>query len=376
MNVLAERFSACDETLRDVPYTRMNLFRCRTRDDADHWRAKRRWLVRSPNPLGDACMSLPTVRALRRSRADLHIAVACRENLTALWERSGVADEVISFDKGLGPLSVGHRLRERGSFDAGLLLPNSFRSALELRAAGIRDLLGYARHQRSFLLGLSVKERPKSPGLYRHHALYYLDLLTAAGIETPSLEEVMEIPSPPTPLTPGLKEIHLGVCPGAEYGNAKRYPIDRYAAAIQFVRQQHPEITFQISIFGSPAERGIGSDLASRLEEPCRNLVGETTITELVKELQGCHVLVSNDTGTMHLGAALGVPTVAIFGPTEPALTAPLGAIHRVIREPVECSPCFLRECPIDHRCMMRISPERVGGEILALINSYTGGER
>lgn len=337
----------------------MSSTRDQTIRQGGDWLEKRRWLVRSPNPLGDACMSLPAVRALKRSRPDRRIAVACRSNLTALWESCEAVDEVISFPKGSSPLAVGRLLRRHGPFDAGLLLPGSFRSALELRLGGVAALVGYPSHQRRWLLKRAVSEaRPGS--LPRHHAQRYLDLVRAIGIETGPEEDALAIPPAPTPIQPGNREWHLGLCPGAEYGNAKRYPVDRYARAVALLRRRHPESQIRVSIFGSPAERGIGDELAALLDEPRVNRAGETSIAGLVEELKNCHFLATNDTGTMHLAAALGVPVVAVFGSTEPALTAPIGAGHRVLREKVECSPCFLRECPIDYRCMMRIEAESV----------------
>jgi ADP-heptose:LPS heptosyltransferase len=123
---------------------------------------------------------------------------------------------------------------------------------------------------------------------------------------------------------------------------------------------------------------GVSGDVptAAKIEKACpfpvRNLAGKTTLDQLMDELSACDVLLTNDTGTMHLAAALGVPTVAIFGSTEPALTAPVGSVHRVVREKVDCSPCFLRECPVDYRCMLRIEPERITRELEALLPGAT----
>ncbi len=332
------------------------------------WSDKRRWLVRSPNPLGDACMSLPAVRALKRAWPDCAIAVACRENLAPLWQACDAVDEVIAFAKGLSPLAVGRLLRGRGPFDAGLLLPNSFRSALELRLGGVGALVGYAGHQRRLLLKLAVPETPAAEGP-RHHVHRYLDLVRPLGVPLEPLDAVLAIPPAPAPIPAPPREIHLGLCPGAEYGNAKRYPVERYAEAVAQLRRRRPETAFRVSIFGSPAERGIGDQLAGLIAEPRANRAGETSVADLVAELRTCHLLATNDTGTMHLAAALGVPVVAIFGSTEPDLTAPIGAVHRVIREPVDCSPCFLRECPVDYRCMLRIEPARVAEGMEAILD-------
>jgi lipopolysaccharide heptosyltransferase II len=333
------------------------------------WSAAKRWLVRSPNPLGDACMAIPAVRSLKRALPGASLTVTCRENLAPLWEACDAVDAVIPFAKGLSPLAVGRVLRSHGPFDAGLLLPNSFRSSLELRLGGVRRLAGYARHQRSLLLKQAVPET-KPPDGRTHHVFRYLDLVGALGLPLAGDEEALAIPPPPTPIPAAPVEIHLGLCPGAEYGNAKRYPVERYARAVTLLRERHPDLTIRVSIFGSPAERGIGDELASLLAVPRVNRAGETCIADLVEELKTCHFLATNDTGTMHLSAALGVPVVAIFGSTDPALTAPVGAIHRVVRETVDCSPCFLRECPIDYRCMLRIEPDRITREMEALLTA------
>ena len=284
-----------------------------------------------------------------------------------MWAAREEIDEVIPFSKSLNPLQVGKLIRSQGKFDAGVLLPNSFRSALEVWLGGVRNLVGYHRYQRRLFLKTAVEE-PTPSEETQHHVHRYLHLVAAIGAPTEPIDELLAIPAAPTPIVAGLTEIHLGVCPGAEYGNAKRYPIERYAEAIESLRKAHPETTIRVSIFGSPAERGIGDDLAALLSAPRENRAGETSIADLVTELQTCHLVATNDTGTMHLSAALGVPTVAVFGSTEPAFTAPIGDVHRVIRHQVDCSPCFLRECPIDYRCMLRIKPEVVLHELEALL--------
>lgn len=328
-----------------------------------------RYLVRSPNPLGDACMALPAVRALKKSRPNVEIAVCCRDNLAPMWQAREEIDEVISFSRDLAPRAVGKILKKHGRFDVGVLLPNSFRSALELKSGGVRRLVGYHRWLRWPLVWKSIPEPDKDRDP-THHVHRYLAIAELLGADVLDTEDLLALPPTPHPISAGEKEIHIGICPGAEYGNAKRYPVDRYASAIQELRKRRPEIEFSVSVFGSPAEREIGEELAGLLDPPGRNRAGETSISELVEELRNCHFLATNDTGTMHLAAALGVPTVAIFGSTEPALTAPVGTIHRVIRHQVDCSPCFLRECPIDYRCMLRIGPEVLVGEMEVLLDS------
>jgi len=330
-------------------------------------------LVRSPNPLGDACMALPAVRAMKRSLPGRRITVVCRENLAPMWASAPEVDAVVAFPKDESPWQVGRRLRAAGCYDLGVLLPNSFRSALELRLGGVRHLVGYARSLRSPLLHTALYA-PDPERVGKHQAYRYLHLASAAaaavGSDLARIPEWLAMPPAPRPIPAPGSEIHLGVCPGAEYGNAKRYPLERYAAAISTFRSQRPDTLVRVSVYGSPAERAIGEELVSQLEEPRRNLAGETDIAGLVDELRTCHLLLTNDTGTMHLAAALGVPVVAVFGSTEPAFTAPLGEGHRVVRHQVDCSPCFLRECPIDYRCMLGIEPGSVAREMEALLDA------
>ncbi len=329
-----------------------------------------RLAVWSPNPLGDACMSLPAVRAIKQGRPDMHLTVCCRENLAPMWRAQSEVDEVIPFPKGFKPKEVGAIVANgRSDFDVAVLLPNSLRSALEAKAAGIPIRIGYRGHHRKRLLKYAIPEPKPSPE-QKHHVHRYLNIVRAIGGNVKDTAALLKIPQSPTPITGGEKEIHIGVCPGAEYGNAKRYPIERYAAAIETLRQKHPDTVFRVSIFGSPAEEGIGEDLASQISDPKENRAGKTSIAELVSELQTCHFVATNDTGTMHLAAALGVPTVAIFGSTEPEFTSPIGDVHRVIRHKVDCSPCFKRECPIDYRCMLRIDSSEVVAEMEALLYS------
>tara|TARA_B100001093_G_C26859001_1_gene1028966 strand:+ start:5183 stop:6142 length:960 start_codon:yes stop_codon:yes gene_type:complete len=312
-------------------------------------------------------MSLPAVRALKQRRHDTEITICCRDNLAAMWSARDEIDSVITFKRGLNPQEVGRIIRERGAFDEGLLLPNSFRSALEFRLGRVGNLTGYKRHGRGLMLKHAIKE-PEAIEGKQHHVHRYLNLAKAMGADISDLDDLLAIPAAPTPLQQNLSEIHVGVCPGAEYGNAKRYPIDRYASALQSLRENHPELVFRISVFGSPAEEGIGEELSSLIDEPRENRAGKTSMADLVKELKTCHFVATNDTGTMHLAAALGVPTVAIFGSTEPIFTAPIGTVHRVIRHQVDCSPCFLRECPVDYRCMLQVEPETVLNEMETLL--------
>jgi heptosyltransferase-2 len=165
----------------------------------------------------------------------------------------------------------------------------------------------------------------------------------------------------------------VGINAGAAYGTAKRWLPDRFAAAADLLAKQQG---LRPVLLGGPAERGLAEQIAASMTTPARVLCGETTLPELVGVLSRLGLLLTNDSGPMHVAAALGVPVLAVFGPTDWRETAPVGPRARLVREPVDCSPCMLRECPIDHRCMQRVGVERVVGEALDLLRRESrGGE-
>jgi heptosyltransferase II len=315
-----------------------------------------RLLVRSSNWLGDAVMSIPAVEACKLGRPDLHITVLAPAKLAALWRRVPAVDEVIAIESGESPLALGRRVKEK--FDAAILFPNSLRSALEARALGVRHVIGYPGHQRRWLLRRIPPFAPESGG---HHADRFLKLAAFCG--APVGKDGASFAR--APRKSGAIP-RIGVCPGAEYGPAKRWPAERFAAAMSEFQAKQPA---EWILFGVAGDAPAGEAIAKNCPFELTNRIGRTTLDQLMDELAGCDALLTNDTGTMHLAAFLGVPTVAIFGSTEPALTSPLGDFHQVLRHKVDCSPCFLRECPIDFRCMTRIEPAEAAGalrEVLA----------
>ena len=167
--------------------------------------------------------------------------------------------------------------------------------------------------------------------------------------------------------------IRIGICAGAEYGPAKRWPLERFAQVMQVVGGSMPVVEFVF--LGAPGEAAMGVTLSQMVGAiRHRNLVGKTSLTELIACLQQCTLLITNDTGTMHLAAAMGVPTVSIFGSTEPVLTSPLGSQHTIIRHHVPCSPCFKRECPFGHYdCMTGVTPQQVAAAVLGKLQKVAG---
>ena len=315
-----------------------------------------RLLVRSSNWLGDAVMSMPAVEACKLGRPDLHITILAPAKLAALWRRVPAVDEVIAIESGESPLALGRRVKEK--FDAAILFPNSLRSALEARALGVRHVIGYPGHQRRWLLRRIPPFAPESGG---HHADRFLKLAAFCGAPVGKDGASFTRAARKSGAIP-----RIGVCPGAEYGPAKRWPAERFAAAMSEFQAKQPA---EWILFGVAGDAPAGEAIANNCPFAVIDRIGRTTLDQLMDELAGCDALLTNDTGTMHLAAFLGVPTVAIFGSTEPALTSPLGDFHQVLRHKVDCSPCFLRECPIDFRCMTRIEPAEAAAalrEVLA----------
>lgn len=332
-----------------------------------------RILIRSSNWLGDAVMSVPAVRAIKRGRPDAHITVLTPSKLADVWDAVPEVDKVIPFDpppgrgifrvlRGIAHVfKVAQLVRARG-FEAAVLFPNSIRVAFEAWLAGIPRRVGYPGHKgRALFLNqvLREKKRRKSRAAEvekpaEHQVYHYLRLAEFIGAEMIAAD--LDIPSA-TP--PGGRVARIAVCPGAEYGPAKRWPAGRFAEVIR---------TFSATrecawvLVGTRKDRPVAEEILAAAGSPSNveNLCGRTSLAALITTLRECDVLLTNDTGTMHLAALLGVRTVSIFGSTEPALTGPLGRGHIIFREQAECSPCFLRECPIDFRCMTAIEPARV----------------
>ncbi|MDQ6912442.1 MAG: lipopolysaccharide heptosyltransferase II [Verrucomicrobiota bacterium] len=302
-----------------------------------------RILIRGTNWLGDSVISTAAVRAIKRGRPDAHVTVATPANLAPVWKLVSEVDDVVPLpNKSLFVVSA--LLKKQTPFDVAILFPNSLRSALEVWLAAIPRRVGYRGHSRSWFLNQIVPE-PDARGPIKHQVHRYLHLAKEIGA---SVE-----PEPIRGLLRPNKSSKIGLCPGAEYGPAKRWLPERFAEVAA-------AIDGQWILFGTDKDAEIGKTIENSLGEKCVNRIGKTTLEELISELRECRLLLTNDTGTMHLATLLGVPVVAVFGSTEDRLTGPLGADNVVMRHHVECSPCFLRECPIDFRCMKSVTSEEV----------------
>lgn len=338
----------------------------------------KRVLVRATNWVGDAVMSLPALRAVRERFPSAGISVLAIESVADLYRRERFVDEVIPYTakRGArdwrGKWTLARELRQR-NFDGAILLQNAFEAALVVWLARIPVRIGYSRDGRGLLLThpIPVPEKREIP---RHESFYYLELLRRAGLhgELPP-EVVIRLQNAPRSLR---AERLVGVCPGAAYGNAKRWLPERFAEAAATVARERGAA---VVLFGSAGERDLCEGVAKTLRAngvECRNSAGQTSLREFIEMAALCEVMLTNDSGAMHIGSALGVPTVVVFGATDPVGTGPTGPLARVVREPVECSPCLLRECPIDHRCMTRVDAKRVAQTALELIAIGSGFDR
>lgn len=331
-------------------------------------------LVRATNWVGDAVMSLPALRAIRERWPQAEITVLARPWVADLYCHQECADRLLVFDhRGRhggfwGRERLVRELREE-SFDAAVLLQNAFEAAWLAWRARIPQRIGYARDGRSWLLtqALPVPARGETPP---HQSYYYLELLRRAGwierlpaVETIALRvpEEAQREAEQKLVAAGARHgaMRIALAPGAAYGSAKCWLPERYAAlADSLIAAADADVI----LFGAPPERDMAGRIAGAMQRRAVNLAGATSIGELPALLRACRLFVGNDSGAMHVAAAVGLPVLGIFGPTDPEATRPATPQFTLIREPVSCSPCLLRHCPIDHRCMTRISVEQVFG--------------
>jgi heptosyltransferase-2 len=386
----------------------------------------RRILVRGVNWLGDAVMTTPALLRLRERFPEALIALLTPEKLRGLWLHHPAVDEVITFkpDERLmaiakkiqvmmwpetpGKATVAEAARraaeaikplQRGGFDLAIIFPNSPRSALESWLARIPNRVGYARPWRNFFLTTAVPSRPEA-GHMRKRSVSEIKSLTSLGatgnISRLTLHDsahqiydylhlVAAVGANPEPLptqlvvTPGeikaaAQKFNLtpqfinnrpifGLNPGAEYGPAKRWPAERFIAAARAIQKR---TSCHWLVLGGKADAVLAKEITNSIataQSTATGLAGQTSLRELCAVIKQCRVLLTNDTGPMHIATALGTPVVVPFGSTSPELTGPLlslGARHQLIQSDAPCSPCFLRECPIDFRCMNGITVERV----------------
>jgi heptosyltransferase-2 len=339
-------------------------------------------LVRATNWVGDAIMALPALRAIRGRFPDAEIAVVARPYVADIYRDQRICNRLIPYDPrgAQAGFSGGERLAGQlraEKFDVALLLQNAFDAAWLAWRAAIPQRIGYARDGRSLLLTKAVPV-PRRGEIPAHEQYYYLELLRRAGwLESLPGESFIKLDVPDEPrrraaetlsaagVRPDVLRIAIGA--GASYGAAKCWPPDRFAA---FANLFLSHTDADVILFGTPTEANVSFAIARGMRRAPIDLTGKTTIAELPALLSQCHLFVGNDSGAMHVAAAVGLPVVAIFGPTDPGGTAPVTPRCTVVQEKPYCSPCFLRRCPTDHRCMTAVTPMMVESMTRLMLSS------
>jgi heptosyltransferase-2 len=350
----------------------------------------KRILVRGPNWLGDAVMCEPALRGLRRLFPDAQIALLVKPAVADLFAGHPALTRVLTYDTrgrhaGLsGKWALSGQLRRQG-FDLAVLFQNAFEAAFLTFLAGVPRRYGYATDGRSLLLSDPVAVPDRRTLV--HQVRYYWDLLRPLGLTgDPPTPELVVFPEEEQAMAGrfaqgGLTatDVVVGINPGSTYGEAKRWLPERFAEVTERLCRticESREQQVSVVIFGAKGEERLGHEIAARL--PSRSLVlsGATTIRELMAAVKRCAMLLTNDTGPMHIASAFQVPVVAIFGPTDWRTTSPFGSAHAIVRQPVDCAPCLLRECPIDHRCMTRVSVDQVYEAATKQVAGLSGSSR
>jgi heptosyltransferase-2 len=332
--------------------------RVRRTFEADRLRAI---LVVGPNWVGDAVLAIPTLANLRRSFPAARISLLSRPWVSGLFRASPLIDELVEAPSRSQLAWAVTVLRRRG-FELALLLPNSFRTALITTLAGIPHRIGYVSDRRGALLTVGVCRSGCSS---LHQVDSYLGLLRALRWDAWERPTRLTLPKESEREADmllaasgvGPDALLIGITPGAAYGAAKRWPAERFAEAADCLGDR---LGATALLFGSPMEAPLTRAIRERMRGTAVDLGGRTTLAAFTSLLGRCRLLVTNDSGAMHLAAALGVSCVALFGPTDPHRTGPLGPNHRVLRDPPACSPCHYRDCPIDHRCMRALRVQDV----------------
>ena len=317
-------------------------------------------------------MALPALRAVRTRFPEAVIAIVGRPNVTDIYRHQEMCDQFIPYDsKGLhaafsGRERLAAELRAQ-KFDVALLFQNAFDAAWLAWRANIPERIGYARDARSFLLTKSVP-LPRHGEIPAHEKFYYLELLRRAGwLDSVQCETFIGLSVPEEKrwsaeeflrkvgLRQGALRIAIGA--GASYGSAKCWPPQRFA---EVATRLQSESDADVILFGSDTETSVSTAISAGMRRPPINLTGKTAIADLPALLSQCHLFIGNDSGAMHVAAAVGLPVVAVFGPTDPEGTAPVTPRCSIVQQKPYCSPCLLRRCPTDHRCMTAITADMV----------------
>jgi len=331
-------------------------------------------LVRAPNWVGDAVMAIPALDAIRARWPDAEIAVLGIPATAGLLGGQSFADRTIVYERGGRHTGFwgGERLSAelaREKFDVAVVLPNSFEAAWIAWRAHIPTRIGYARDGRRVLLTTAVKP-PRAGEIPAHHSYYYLELLRRAGWidKMPaSLAATLRVSAEAKDAAEAAlrsagargRTLRCAVAPGAAFGTAKRWLPSRYG---DLAKRLRADWDADVILVGTGADRADAEAIAARLGGNAINMAGKTSAAELPAMLAACDVFIGNDSGASYVAAAVGLPVIAIYGPMPPEIAYPITPRLQIVRHAVSCSPCLLRDCPVDHRCMTRIEVDDVLG--------------
>lgn len=331
-----------------------------------------RIVVRGTNWVGDAVMSVPALRELRRLLPDAHITIVTRSWAKELFADADFLDDLLIYDR-RGPWSVFQQTAEwrRRKFDLAVLFPNAFEAALIAALARVPLRIGYATDGRRALLTnpLPLPEWRSS----KHEIFYYLNIAAELERLLHGTKTIGDQDPDASLRISGTRRIEVSallraqgvrdgrslvaLCPGSINSRAKRWPAERYAALADSLID---ELSAEVLLIGSPEEVDVSLDVRRRMRNSPIMMTGKTDLAQAAAVLSLVDLLVTNDTGPAHIASALGRPTLVIFGPTNPLTTRPFSPAAEIVRHPPDCAPCMLRDCPIDHRCMTAISPQEV----------------
>ena len=342
------------------------------------WRNIDRIVVRGTNWVGDALMTTPALAAVRENFPKAHIAVVAKPWVAPVYADHPGADEVIVFDSrgrhrgAAGMMALAKEIRQ-GRFDLAVLFQNAFQAALIVRLARVPLRLGFNTDARGFLLNRPVRLTREDKAV--HETEYYLRLLCRAGLAaaprtTPPVfhlsEQAREKAGAILDELGCAGNFLVGLAPGAAFGTAKRWPAERYARAADLILEKTGGAAL---VFGSASEADVTRDVAASMSRRAFDLAGRTSLAEAAALIERCSLFLTNDSGLMHVAAAVGAPLVAVFGPTNPVTTSPVGERVRLIRHPVPCSPCLKPDCPLpEHKCMDLVRPEETAAAGLELV--------
>lgn len=335
-------------------------------------------LIRGTNWIGDAILTLPAVAAVRATYPKAHIAMLVKPWVADIYRLFSDLDEIIiyenKFDNPAGVLRLARTLKQK-KFDAAILLQNAIEAAIIALAAGIPLRAGYDSDARGLLLTHPVRRTREVKKV--HQTDYYLEMVKALGCLSVPKEmhmetkiNVLEARNILSKFVPDADKAIIGIAPGATYGPAKKWFPERFAEVADRLAQK---FSAQVIVMGGKSDDETAREVQKTAESKLINLAGKTTLREAIYLISRCRLFISNDSGLMHVAGALNVPTIAVFGSTNPTTTSPVGRNSVIVRHDVPCSPCLKKTCPTDFRCMRLVSVEDVLKVVQNLLRDKNG---